>query len=372
MLESISLREIRLALKEPFVASHGVQESRRILLLEVRSRDGLTAWSECVAQETPGYAPETVDSAWDAIRDWLAPLLQGSSVDDPSAVYAQLSTHVRGHAMAKAALEMACWDLEAQRRGTSLASLLGGTQRRVPVGVALGIQDDPQTLARKVKRCLADGYRRIKLKIARGADQKLVAAVREAVGPDVPLAVDANGAYTRGDAAVLRGLDRFGLSMIEQPLHEDDLVGHADLQAELTTPICLDESITGPERVETMIRLGSGRIANIKPGRMGGFQPVLSALERCAAGGVGAWVGGMFESGIGRAYNVALASLPYFSLPGDLSPSGRYWEEDVVSPAWTMSSDGFVEVPLDRIGLGIEVDRDRIEGLIQRAESIRL
>lgn len=371
-LESLILREIRLPLKEPFVTSTGVHEFRRILLLEMRSRDGYTAWSECVAPELPTYSPETIDTAWLAIREWFAPLLKDGLAARAPELLGRLDADVRGHRMAKATLEMACWDLEAQRRQLPLAELLGGTRDHVPVGIAIGIQSDPPSLVEKVRRCLDQGYRKIKIKITPGADHQFVAAVREAVGPYVPLAVDANCSYSLADINLLRSLDEFGLTMIEQPLHHDDLVRHAELQKEIATPICLDESITSLERAEAMIRLGSGRIVNVKPGRVGGLAPAVAIHDLCRENGVDAWVGGMLECGIGRAYNVALASLSNFTMPGDISPSSRYWEHDVVRPEWTMSADGFMGVPFDRPGLGVDVDRDRIENLTQRAEHISL
>lgn len=369
-LESLTLREIRLPLKEPFVTSSGMQEKRRILLLELRSCDGLAAWSECVAQERPGYSTETIDSAWAAIRDELGPLLGSGRFADARELLGLLDGHVRGHRMAKAALEMACWNLGALQRDVPLAGLMGGTRSRVPAGVAIGMQPDPSTLVDQVRRCVEEGYRKIKLKIKPGADHGFVAAVREAVGLDVPLAVDANCSYSGAEVAILRSLDGFGLSMIEQPLDREDLVGHAALQKLIETPICLDESITCRADVEAMIRLGSGRIVNVKPGRVGGLGRARSIHDLCRESGLGAWVGGMLESGIGRAYNVALASLPHFSLPGDLSPSRRYWERDIVEPAWEMSADGFVDVPFDRPGLGVDVDRDRIDNLTRRAERL--
>lgn len=369
-LDTLVLREIHLPLKEPFVTSAGERSSRRILLLELRSRDGFTAWSECVAQEWPTYSPETIETAWLAIREWLAPLMK--EIVDLRELLGRLDAHVRGHLMAKAALEMACWELDALRRAVPLAELLGGTRRRVPVGIAIGMQSDPALLVEKVRHHLAEGYRKIKLKIAPGADYRFVAAVREAVGPHAPLAVDANGSYSLADVELLRSLDEFGLTMIEQPLHHDDLVEHAELQKEISTSICLDESITSLERAEAMLKLGSGRVVNVKPGRVGGLGPAVAIHDFCRKNGLDAWVGGMLECGIGRAYNVALASLSNFAIPGDLSPSSRYWDQDVVRPEWTMSSDGFVDVPFDRPGAGVEIDRDRVEDLTHREEEIAL
>jgi O-succinylbenzoate synthase len=234
----------------------------------------------------------------------------------------------------------------------------------------LGIQADPETLAEKAQAAHAAGYRRVKCKIEPGADVEHIAAAREALGPEAPLSADANGAYTLADADGLAQLDRFRLLMLEQPLAGDDLVRHAELQKRLATPICLDESITGVDRAEDMLALASGRIINIKPARVGGFAPARAIHDLCAARGVPVWCGGMLESGIGRAYDVALASLPNFTLPGDLSPSARYWERDIVSPEWTMDGEGMVSVPNDRPGLGVDVDLDRVEDLTIRKKTL--
>ena len=370
-IDRVTLREIRLPLREPFAISSGVQELRRILLLEVRDRDGRTAWSECVAPEYPNYSPETIDTAWLALREWLIPLLQQADLPGHEAVHQRLDAQVRGHQMAKASLEMAAWHLEALSRDTSLARLLGGTQPRVPVGISVGIQPAPEVLLEKISAYREQGYRKIKLKIKPGADSASLEAVRTAFGATLPLAADANAAYTLADADHLRSLDAFDLMMLEQPLHPEDLLRHARLQKQLRTQICLDESITSLDRAEDMIALGSGRIINVKPGRVGGLTSAKAIHDLCAAHEMPVWCGGMLESGIGRAYNVALASLPNFTIPGDISPSRRYWEEDVVTPEWTMSADGFVEVPFDRPGLGIEIDRARIEKLTVRREEVR-
>jgi o-succinylbenzoate synthase len=253
--------------------------------------------------------------------------------------------------------------LEAERLGLPLSNLLGGTRTWVDVGVSLGIEASPGALADRAEREAAQGYRKIKLKIAPGSDLAYVEAVRNRLGPDASLMVDANAAYTEKDFEHLEKLDAFALSMIEQPLHSEDLRMHAQLQKRLTTPICLDESVTGPERADDMIAMESGRIINIKPGRVGGFTSSRRIHDRAAKVGMPVWCGGMLESGIGRACNVALASLPNFTMPGDLSPSRRYWEQDIVTPEWTMEPDGRVQVPTKRPGLGVEVDEDRIQGL---------
>jgi O-succinylbenzoate synthase len=369
-IERIALREVRLALREPFRISSGVVSERRIFLVELFEADGATAWAECVAGERPNYSPETVDTAWFAIREWVAPRVLGRSLDGPEVVHDILERDFRGHNMAKAAVEMGCWAVTAAKQGVSLSELLGGTRARVPTGISIGIQPSPDALVERAQRALAAGYRKIKLKIQPGADVPYVKAVRDALGRDVHLMADANSAYTLADAGHLQMLDPLDLIMLEQPLGRDDVVRHAQLQRRLRTPICLDESITDVERAEDMIALGSGRIVNIKPGRVGGFTVSKRIHDLCASHGIPVWCGGMLESGIGRAYNVALASLPSFSLPGDLSPSARYWERDVVRPEWTMDAEGMVHVPRTRPGLGVEPDVDRIEDLTVRRESL--
>lgn len=368
-VECVDLREIRLALRRPFRISSGTRHELRVLLVRLRSSDGTRVWSECVAEERPEYSPETVDTAWIALSEWLAPLIVGRSFDHPAAVDPLLADAVRGHRMARAALEMGAWNLAARRAGRPLADVLGGERREVETGISVGIQEDPDRLVERAREASRQGYRKVKLKIEPGADVEYVSAVREALGDDIALAVDGNAAYTLDDVDRLRRLDDLGLLMIEQPLDREDLVRHARLQRELRTPICLDESITGPARAEDMLELGSGRIVNVKPGRVGGFGPSIRIHDLCMARDVPVWCGGMLETGIGRGYNVALASLPNFRLPGDLSPSARYWERDIVDPEWTMDDEGRVTVPRDRPGIGVEVDEDRVEELtVRRAE----
>ncbi len=332
--------------------------------------DGVSEWSECVAFERPNYSPETIATAWLALKEWAAPRVVGRVFDHPGAVHEALSKDFRGHPMAKAAIEMGCWALHARLEGTSLVKVLGGEQTRVPVGVSLGIHDTPEELVETARRNLDEGYRKLKMKIAPGRDVSFVKAVRQALGDDAPLMVDANAAYTPADGDHLARLDAFDLTMIEQPLDSTDLVRHSQLQKRLRTPICLDESIDSPERAEDMLALGAGRIVNIKPGRVGGFAASRRIHDLCMAAGVPVWCGGMLESGVGRAHNVALASLPNFLLPGDLSPSARYWNRDIVDPEWTMSQDGFVDVPMDGPGIGVEVDRARVNAMTVRQEQI--
>jgi O-succinylbenzoate synthase len=370
-LDRITLREIRLRLREPFRISSGVVEERRILLLELHDATGASEWSECVAGEWPNYSSETIDTAWFAIREWLAPRLLGKSIGSPEAVHDILERNVCGHNMAKAALEMGCHGVAARQQNVALAALIGGQRERVATGISIGIQKDPDALVERALRAVANGYRKIKVKIQPGADVQFVRAVRAALPKGTDMMADANSAYSLSDADHLVQLDEFGLIMIEQPLHRDDLVRHAELQRRLKTPICLDESITDVARCEDMIALKSGRIVNIKPGRVGGYTVSRRIHDLCAQNGLPVWCGGMLESGVGRAYNVALASLPNFKLPGDLSPSARYWERDVVTPEWTMDAEGMVPVPRSQPGIGVAVDRDRIDDLTVRQEELR-
>ena len=370
-IERIVLREIRLPLKEPFRISSGVMSERRIALLELHGPDGgPAAWSECVAFEDPIYSAETIETAWLAIREWVAPRVLGRDFPGPEAVHAALEHDFRGHRMAKAAVEMGAWALAAEQQGVPLAKLLGGTRESVSAGISIGIQANPEALATRALAARDAGYSKVKIKIAPGSDLPFVRAVREALGPDAHIMADANSAYTLEDVPLFKQIDEYGLIMIEQPLAPDDLVRHAKLQAQLRTPLCLDESITSVDRAEDMIALGSGRIINIKPGRVGGFTQSIAIHDLCQKHDVPVWCGGMLESGVGRAHNVALASLPNFTLPGDLSPSSRYWEQDIVTPEWTMDADSMVKVPLDRPGIGVTVDMDRVEDLTVRREVV--
>jgi o-succinylbenzoate synthase len=370
-LDRIVLREIRLSLREPFRISSGEMRDRRIMLLELFDRDGASTWSECVVDDEPNYSPETLDTAWPTIVRVLAPRLLGRAIDAPGDVFGILDKDVRGHQMAKAALEMGCWGLAAEQARMPLARLIGGTREEVATGISLGIQRDVHALISKAEQSLAEGYQKVKIKIGPGRDVDWVRAVRTAVGDDAHLMADANNAYTLADADRLAQLDDLDLMMIEQPLAWDDLVRHAELQRKLRTPLCLDESITSLDRAQDMITLNAGRIINIKPGRVGGFAQSIAIHDLCEASGIPVWCGGMLESGIGRSYNVALASLPNFTLPGDLSPSARYWAKDIVSPEWTMSGQGMVRVPLDRPGIGVEVDREHVARITVRSEELR-
>lgn len=368
-IQEITLNEIRLPLKEPFRISSGLCTERRIMLLKVRDVDGVTVWSECVAGEYPNYTSETIDTAWLSISEYVAPRVFGAEFEQPAHVHPALELNFRGHNMAKAAVEMAAWALVAQRDGIPLARLIGGTRTEIATGISIGIQASPEALVERVRLALADGYQKIKIKIEPDHDIEFVQAVRNAY-PDAPLMADANNAYTLKDAARLKLLDHLHLVMIEQPLAYDDIVRHAELQHMMNTPICLDESITSIDRAEDMITLRSGRIINIKPGRVGGLQQSRAIHDLCAKHAIPVWCGGMLESGVGRAYNVALASLPNFTIPGDLSPSARYWARDVVTPEWTMNSQGMMQVPLDKPGIGVTVDENRIADLTVRSQTL--
>lgn len=364
-LTRIHLHELHLPLREPFTISSGTQDTRRILLVEVEDTDGYIGWGECVAPEFPNYSPETIDTSWIAIKEWIAPRILGRTFSHPAHLFPFLQKDIRGHLMAKASVEMAAWELTAKKQNVSLAKLLNGSRRTIEVGISIGIQNSPDALVEKVNRAHSEGYRKIKVKIKPGADIRYVRHVRETLGLEIPLMVDANNAYELDDTEIFREMDHFGLLMIEQPLAWDDLVRHAELQQRIRTPICLDESITGVERAEDMVKLGSGRIINIKPGRVGGFASSVAIHDYCLNQHIPVWCGGMLESGVGRAHNVALASLPGFTIPGDISPSRRYWDKDIVVPEWEMHN-GLITVPFDKPGMGVEVDRNRIENLIVR------
>lgn len=368
-VQEIELREIRLPLREPFRISSGEVAERRILLVRLTDGDGAIAWSECVAGEHPNYSPETVDTAWLALHDWFGPRLLAADVDRAAEVDAVLASGVRGHRMARASLEMGIWALEAERAGVPLAQRIGGTREHVEVGISIGIQSSPEELVERARAALTDGYRKIKLKIAPGSDIEYVAAVRRALGDTAPLMVDANNAYSLDDVGTLMRLDEFALIMIEQPLDHEDIVRHAQLQRALRTPVCLDESITSLDRARDMITLGSGRVVNIKPGRVGGFGQSRAIHDVCALHDIPVWCGGMLESGIGRAYNIALSALPNFRIAGDISPSARYWARDIVTPEWTME-DGVMKVPT-AAGIGVAVDMDRVDDLTVRTESLQ-
>jgi O-succinylbenzoate synthase len=348
-------------LAAPFTASFGTQASRPCLIVEVEG-EGARGLGECVAGDGPWYSYETIGTALHVLREWLVPRLLGAGIDDPAAVWG-LFAPIRGHNMAKAALEMACWDLAARVQDIPLSQLLGGTRRRVPVGVSVGIQPSPDALIGTVQRFLEESYGRIKLKIEPGRDVDRVSAVRSAF-PDALLQVDANAAYTLADGEVFRQMDELELLLIEQPLAHDDIVDHAALQCQLRTPLCLDESIHSPDDARHALDLGSCRIINIKPGRVGGHRRSREIHDLCRARGAPVWCGGMLETNIGRAHNVALASLPGFTLPGDISASARYYARDIAGPDFVLNADSTLTVPTGP-GIGVEIDRSALEAVTE-------
>ena len=366
-IDAVHLREINMPLAFPFETSFGVTTTRRILLVEIES-EGLTAWGECVAGEHPYYSDESIDTAWIVTENELAPRLVGQEVAGGSGC-PELFRQVRGHRMAKAALENAVWDLDAQRKKTPLADLLGGTRDVIPCGVSIGIQPSPEALFDKIEQALAEGYQRIKLKCKPGWDTKIFEQVRTR-WPNILLSCDANSAYRVRDIDHIVEWDEFKLLMIEQPLWYDDFYFHSMLQKRLETAICLDESIRNRRDALAAIDMESCRIINVKVGRVGGFSEAIAVHNATAERGVPVWCGGMLETGIGRAHNIALSSLPNFSLPGDVSASRRYWAEDIIEPEVTVSARGEITVP-DGIGSGYTVLRDRIEALTVRRKTVR-
>jgi len=360
-IERAELHELGLALRERFEISSGATQARRVTLLRL-TVDGVDSWSEMVAFSDPSYSYETTDTAWHILGKFILPRIVGTEFTGPGDIMDPIPW-VRGHEMAKAAVEMAAWNALAQRDGKSLSATMGGTRERVAVGVSIGIQPTPEALVQEVAGYVEQGYARIKIKIKPGKDLVMLRAVREAF-PDLPIMADANSAYSLDDLETLRGFDELDLMMIEQPLPYDDYLHHARLQAEIETPVCLDESIRSVRDTELAIELGACKIINIKPARVGGFGPSIAIHDLCLAEGIQVWHGGMLESGVGRAYNLALASLPGFTLPGDISASRRYWEEDVVTPEFTVE-DGTMAVP-QGVGLGVELRPDRIEAVTTR------
>jgi len=366
-IDAIHLREINMPLAYPFETSFGLTTARRILLVEIES-NGLTAWGECVAGEHPYFSDEMIDTAWIITETELAPRLLGAELQGGGSC-PDLFRQVRGHRMAKAALENAVWDLEAQMQDIPLARLLGGTRSTIPCGVSIGIQPSIEQLMDKIAVEIAAGYQRIKLKCKPGWDTKIFEAVRTR-WPDITLSCDANSAYRMKDFDHIASWEPFNLLMIEQPLWYDDFYFHSMLQKRLTTAICLDESIRNRRDALAAIDMESCRIINIKVGRVGGFSEAIAVHNAAAERGIPVWCGGMLETGIGRAHNIALSSLPNFSLPGDVSASSRYWTRDIIDPEVTVSTAGEISVPTTS-GNGFKVNRERIEALTVRRQTLR-
>jgi O-succinylbenzoate synthase len=366
-IDGIILRELHMPLVRPFETSFGVTKQRRILLAEVRS-EGLTGWGECTAGERPFFSGESTDTAWQVLVNELGPMLAAESPEHGGKC-PKIFRQVRGNHMAKATLENAIWDLEAQREGIPLAQLLGGVREKIPCGVSIGIQQSIPELLQIIEKELAAGYQRIKLKCKPGWDVDVFERVRDR-WPGIMLSCDANSAYRLRDVDHLLTFDSFDLLMIEQPLWHDDFYYHSMLQKRLDTPICLDESIRNRRDALAAIEMESCKIINIKLGRVSGFSEAIAVHNAAQERGVPVWCGGMLESGIGRAHNIALSSLENFSLPGDVSASARYWTEEIVEPEITVSAEGEITVP-DTPGRGFEVRTDLIERLTVRKETIR-
>jgi len=366
-IEAITLRELQMPLVHFFETSFGRTYSRRILLLNVHC-DGIDGWGECVAGEGPFYSNEWVDTAWLTIAYHLAPPLLGRTVES-GRQSATLFSKVRGHRMAKAALENALWDAEAKQRSLPLWKLLGGTRTEIACGVSIGIQDSIEQLLDKIQTELAAGYRRIKVKVKPGWDVNVLEKIRSRWA-DITLSCDANSSYTLDQVEHLRTFDQFNLLMIEQPLWEDDIFYHARLQKELRTAICLDESIVDARSAAIAAETAACRIINIKVGRVGGFTEAIKIHDICHAQKIPVWCGGMLESGVGRAHNIALSTLQNFSLPGDVSASKRYWKEDIIDPEVEVSPQGMIAIS-DQPGTGYRIKEDLIENLTVRKETLR-
>ena len=356
-VRSITLRKLQMRLKAPFETSFGVTFDRPLLLVELES-DGFTGWSEVTATEGPFFNSESVEIAGLVLRDFLIPMVLGKSLRTATEVRKTFAP-VRGHEMARAGIENALWDVEAQERGLPLWKLLGGTRETIPCGVSLGLQSSPEKLLDKIAAELAAGYQRIKIKIKPGRDRELIAAVRKA-HPGILLSVDANSAYTLDDLELLRSFDQFNLLMIEQPLWWDDIYAHSKLQKQLQTRLCLDESISHLRDAQTAVELGACGIINIKLGRVAGFSSAREIQAYCLGKNIPNWCGGMLECGIGRAHNIAASTLPGYTLPGDISASTRYWVEDLIEPEVTVSPEGTIKAP-QTPGLGYHVRHDLIE-----------
>lgn len=354
-LNGAVLHRLSMPLVRPFRTSFGVEMDRQCVLVELEADDGV-GWGECVAGSWPGYSYETASTAWVVLRDHFLPAVLGEAIDSPDDLRGRLAPF-RGHPLARAGLELAWWDLEGRRRGRSVQRMLGGEAERVAVGVSIGIYDDLGALLDRVEGFLSEGYRRVKVKIEPGSDTGPLRALRKRY-PDLPLQVDANAAYSMEDLPIFEALDELGLLMIEQPLAEEDLLGHSRLQAELETPLCLDESVRSLAEARQAVEMDACRVINIKAGRVGGLSEAVAIHDYCRQVNVPVWCGGMLETGVGRAANLALASLPGFRFPGDISATDRYYEVDVAEPRFELE-DGCLPVPQEP-GLGVQVRGDRV------------
>jgi len=365
LIERVSLFHLRMELKTPFETSFERSTHRDCILVEVVSGD-VVGYGECVADHNPAYSYENYGTAWHIMENYLIPALWGTQITHP-AQFQERVGWVRGHQMAKAGIEMALWDAIGKGEGRSLREMLGGTRNKVDVGVSIGIQSSPQELVDVAAGYLEMGYRRVKIKIKPGIDVAETEAVRSAY-PDLPLQVDANSAYTLASAQALKPLDDLNLLLIEQPLAEDDIWDHHYLQAEFKTPICLDESIHSPRHARQAIEMDAARVINIKPGRVGGLSQALLIHDLCQEHHIPVWCGGMLETGVGRASNLAVAALPNFTLPGDISASERYYHEDITNELFTLNPDSTITVP-DQPGLGVAIDQAALKRVTQNSKA---
>jgi O-succinylbenzoate synthase len=368
IIQSIELREIRLPLIHFFETSFGRTSERRIVLARLTGENGVEGWGECTAGEGPFYSDEWTGSAWTTLVEFLAPMVLRQNIESAARAFS-LMKPVRGHRMAKATLETACWDLEAKSAGVPLWKHLGGTRNEVSSGVSIGIQDSPEILLEKIRKEVDAGYQRIKIKIKPAWDLNIVERVRKEF-PDIRLMGDANSAYKLSDVPLFQQLDQFNLMMLEQPLAHNDIFDHAALQRQIKTPVCLDESIRSAEDATHAISLGSCKIINVKLGRVGGHAEAKRIEKVARDNEIPIWCGGMLESGIGRAHNIAMSTLAGFTLPGDVSASARYWEEDIIEPPVKVSPRGTIKAP-DAPGIGFEINVPRIEALTVRKETIK-
>jgi O-succinylbenzoate synthase len=366
-LKQVILRHLQMELKAPFTTSFGSFTKKEFILVEAIDEDGVSGWGESVAFHSPWYNEETLKTNWHMLEDFLLPLLFQAPIEHPDELHQRFSL-IRKNNMAKSAIEGAVWDLFAKKKQISLSQALGGEKREIEVGISIGIQKSVDDLLRLIERYVTEGYRRMKIKIKPGWDVEVIREVRRHF-PDIPLMADANSAYSLQDIDHLKALDEFHLMMIEQPLAADDIIDHATLQAQLKTPICLDESIHSYEDARKAIALGSCKIINIKIGRVGGLTEAKNIHDLCKANNIPVWCGGMLESGVGRAHNIAITTLENFVMPGDTAASTYYWEKDIINPEVTVHN-GIIFVP-DKPGIGYEVDRRQVDLYTVSAKTYR-
>jgi len=357
LIEKVVIRKMKMDLKFPFQTSFGTEQERLFLITEIHSGNHV-GYGECVVNANPYYSEETVSTAFSIIKEFLLPLILGKVLQHPDEAN-EMFKHIRRNNMAKSTIENALWDLYAKTQNKPLAEVIGGQKSEIAVGVSIGIQETKEDLVIKVKELLDKGYQKIKLKIKPEKDIDYLRNIREIFG-DIPIMADANSAYTLEDIELFKEIDKLNLIMIEQPLSHDDIIDHAILQKDINTPICLDESIHSVEDARKAIKMGSCKIINIKIGRVGGISEAIKIHNLCVEHNIPVWCGGMLESGIGRAFNIAITSLPNFTIPGDTAPSSNYWERDIIIPEVTMDAKGYIQIPTSP-GIGFEIDQEALD-----------